>query len=100
MLDGAEIKALAHNLMGQNKKQEHNQAIQEKKLHTRLVVKEYIKKKNKQPKTHVRALILSHSDADTQQSVCLKVKKWKDTINAPFFFIITKSLRYTSGFET
>lgn len=99
MLDGAEIKALVHNLMGQNKKQEHNQAIQEMKLHTRLVVKEY-KKNNKQPKTHVRALILSHSDADTQQSVCLKVKKWKDTINAPFFFIITKSLRYTSGFET
>lgn len=100
MLDGAEIKALAHNLMGQNKKQEHNQAIQEKKLHTRLVVKEYIKKKNKQPKTHVRALILSHSDADTQQSVCLRVKNGKKTINAPFFFIITKSLRYTSGFET
>lgn len=40
VLDGAEIKALAHNLMGQNKKQEHNQAIQEMKLHTRLVVKE------------------------------------------------------------
>lgn len=99
MLDGAEIKALVHNLMGQNKKQEHNQAIQEMKLHTRLVVKEY-KKKNKQPKTHVRALILSHSDADTQQSVCLRVKNGKKTINAPFFFIITKSLRYTSGFET
>lgn len=76
MLDGAEIKALAHNLMGQNKKQEHNQAIQEMKLHTRLVVKEY-KKTNKQPKTHVRALILSHSDADMQQSVCLKVKNGK-----------------------
>lgn len=40
MLDSAEIKALAHNLMGQNKKQEHNQVIQEMKLHTRLVVKE------------------------------------------------------------
>jgi len=46
VLDGAEIKALVHNLMGQNKKQEHNQDIQTMKLHTRLVVKEYKKKTN------------------------------------------------------
>lgn len=71
------------------------------RLHTGLAIRLKTKRNKPTKNPYVRVLMLSHSETNAEQSVCLRVKNGK-IISLLFFLlydIIARSIMYTSGLQ-